>query len=78
MIQVTRSLAEINADIKEYEVALIGLRDEVKLFQSMCPHPTDFLRETWSQSRDEYGMADGGTRIYECLMCGHRRYEEVG
>ena len=52
-MKVTRTLNEMQADIAIHEAAIKQIQAEIKVFQSECPHPENFVKQTSSSSKDE-------------------------
>ena len=73
-MKVTRTLNEMQADITIHEAAIKKIKDEIKVFQSECPHPKNFAKEKSSSSKDEYGRLDGYYKSTTCLLCGHSEH----
>ena len=73
-MKVTRPLNEMQEDIAKHEEAIKLIRAEIKVFQSECPHPPNFAKQTSSSTEDEYGRVDGYFYCKTCLLCGHKEY----
>jgi hypothetical protein len=80
MKKVTRTLEQIRTDISTHKAAIKELEQEVKDFQSACPHPENFKKVDRKTSQDEYGATDGYLVTTTCLLCGHSEHktEEAG
>lgn len=73
-MKVTRTLNEMQADIAIHEAAIKQIQAEIKVFQSECPHPENFVKQTSSSSKDEYGSIDGYYHNKLCLLCGRNEH----
>ena len=75
-----RPLHEIREDIRQHQQAIKDLEQEVKDFQTACPHPDNFAKLQHKSTDDEYGRIDGTYTIRTCVLCGlveHKDHKEV-
>jgi hypothetical protein len=77
MTKITRTLSQIDDEIKQHYIAINGLQAEKKLIQSKCPHPTDLLVVTQKDDTDEYGRLEGYTKTSKCMLCEHVMVESI-
>ena len=73
---IKRSLQEIQGEIQLHEEAINVLKQEVKNFQSACPHPDNFQKIDRMSYDDEYGTIEGYGITTTCLLCGHKDYKQ--
>lgn len=73
-MKVTRTLGEMQIEIEMHRAAIKTIEKEIKTFQSQCPHPKNFAKESSSSSDDEYGRLDGYHKSTTCLLCGHSEH----
>jgi hypothetical protein len=72
---IKRSLQEIQDEIKSHKEAIKILEEEVKNFQTECPHPEKFQKVVKKSYDDEYGSIDSYSIKTTCLLCGHADFK---
>lgn len=72
-----RTLSDIKEEIKVAEDTIQELEDEIKWYQSKCPHPPHFVTKKLEDMEDDClgpGIYEYTTVTYTCALCEGKFY----